>query len=77
MELTYDSLADSISAEIMRVSQLRENARRAAAAAGQLGEARRGLYFLDQAMHFARLARDEGDEAEMAIALRALRDIKS
>lgn len=78
MSLTYDNLADSISEEIMRVSAIRQRKLRAAHAAGARGvdAARATLYLMDQAMHFARKARDEGEEAAMAITLRALKDIR-
>ena len=76
MALSSQTLSTSISAEIARVSKRRETELAVARAAGAVGEARTSLYMIDQAMHFAVKARDGGETAAMAMALRALRDIR-
>ena len=74
MSLRPEKLANAITAEITRVSAKREREIAVARAAGAVGEARPALYMMDQAMHFGRKAKDGRCTAEMAIALRALRD---
>lgn len=71
----HDTIASAISAEIARVSAKRERLLRAAQSADAVGETRHSLYIMDQAMHFARTARDEGCPVAMLSTLRALKDI--
>lgn len=76
MPLSPDMLADRISDEITRVSARREREMKAARAAGDLGAKRPVLYLMDQAMHFAKAARDERCPVAMVAWLRALEDFK-
>lgn len=77
--MSYDpeDLAEAISDEIMRLSAKREARLRAAQSMGAVGENRPDLYLMDQAMHFARQARDHGEVAGMVMALKALKDFKA
>lgn len=76
MTLHPETLSTAISEEITRVSAKRERELAVAQAAGVVGETRTTLYLMDQAMHFGRKARDELEAAAMAMALKALRDIR-
>ena len=76
MTFQPDTLAGQISTEILRVSAKRERDLRTAQAAGAVGEARQGLYLMDQALHFAREARDEMCPVAMIAWLRTLEDFR-
>ena len=71
-----DTLADRISSEIVRVSSKREREMRAAKVNDAVGRARPRLHLMDQAIHFARQARDERCPVAMIAWLRTLEDFK-
>lgn len=71
-----DAIADKISAEILRVSAKRARLMRAAKANDAVGRSRPTLSLMDQAMDFARQARDERCPVAMIAWLRALEDFK-
>lgn len=76
MTLQFEDLSDAIEKEIRRVSAKRDEVMRAARACGVIDRRRPVLYLMDQAMHFGRHARQQGDVGRMAIALSALKDIR-
>lgn len=76
MPFSQEALADKISAEIIRVSAKRERLLRAAKANDVIGKMRPKLTLMDQAMHFAREARDERCPVAMIAWLRTLEDFR-
>ena len=76
MPFQPDTLADKIDDEILRVSFKREREMRAAKVNDAVGRIRPRLHLMDQAIHFARQARDERCPVAMIAWLRTLEDFK-
>ena len=74
MTESRETLASAISTEITRVGLKREHYRAAAQTVGTMGNMRPALYMMDQAIHFAREARDCEDVVDMVRALKSLRE---
>lgn len=72
MTFQPETLAQKITDEILRVSFKRERELRAAKVNNAMGRVRPRLYLMDQAMHFAKAAREERCPVAMLMWLSAL-----